>query len=177
MFGLARRAGAIVANSTRRMVFQPAPLQVTSLRLKSNVDSQIRKLADTEDGLEGADLLNFRALENSDSWLTRKVFSEIAGYDSIPDPKVMVAGLVACRRLNDYALAIRFIENIHHKAQGFDKNLWAYIQQEITPAMQELGISSLEEMGYEKPEKEVVDVFDMKYIIVIVLKEAGRFNL
>lgn len=38
--------------------------------------------------------------------------------DLIPDPKIINAAMHACRRLNDYALAVRFLEaikvNIHN---------------------------------------------------------------
>jgi hypothetical protein len=45
---------------------------------------------------------------------------------------------------------------------GKKKNvIWPYIMQEIGPTMEELGISTLKEMGYEEPELWLENVDDM----------------
>ncbi|RXG58140.1 cytochrome c oxidase subunit 5A, mitochondrial [Armadillidium vulgare] len=36
----------------------------------------------------------------------------LGGMDLVPEPKIVIAALKACRRLNDIALAIRFIEAV-----------------------------------------------------------------
>ncbi|CAB3401527.1 unnamed protein product [Caenorhabditis bovis] len=80
--------------------------------------------------------------------------TELHDYDVIPDPKVVEAGLRACRRVNDYALTIRFLEAIKIKC-GSQKNrdaIYGYIVKQIKPVLDELGISTPEELGYDKPE-------------------------
>ena len=34
------------------------------------------------------------------------------GHDLVPEPKIIIAALRACRRVNDYALAVRLLEAI-----------------------------------------------------------------
>lgn len=46
------------------------------------------------------------------------VLGELHNFDLIPDPKIIIAGLHACRRINDFALAIRFLEAIKFKCGG-----------------------------------------------------------
>jgi len=36
--------------------------------------------------------------------------NDLQGYDLVPEPKIVIAALKACRRVNDYALAVRFLE-------------------------------------------------------------------
>lgn len=57
----------------------------------------------------------------------------------------------ACRRINDYALAIRFLESVRIKSE-IDSSIYPYILQEISPTIQELGIDTPEGLGYDKPE-------------------------
>lgn len=63
----------------------------------------------------------------------------------------------ACRRINDYALAIRFLENVRVKSQ-IDNKIYPYILQEISPTLEELGIDTPEALGYDKPELALDDV-------------------
>lgn len=42
-----------------------------------------------------------------DSWEIRQGMNELLRMDLIPDPKIIVAALHACRRINDYALTTR----------------------------------------------------------------------
>ena len=37
----------------------------------------------------------------------------LQGEDLVPEPKIIIAALHACRRVSDYALAIRYLEAIH----------------------------------------------------------------
>uniref|UniRef100_A0A0K8RJ43 Cytochrome c oxidase subunit 5A, mitochondrial n=1 Tax=Ixodes ricinus TaxID=34613 RepID=A0A0K8RJ43_IXORI len=87
-----------------------------------------------------------------DSWEIRKAMNDLQGMDVVPEPKIVVAALKACRRLNDYALAVRFLEAIQHKCGAKVKEIYPYILQEVRPTLTELGISTPEEMGYDKPE-------------------------
>ncbi|KAL9697499.1 hypothetical protein quinque_000940 [Culex quinquefasciatus] len=67
----------------------------------------------------------------------------------IPDPNIMVAALKDCRRLNDYALAIRFLEGAKDRCGDQVSTIYPYLLQELRPKLCELGI---EELGYDKPE-------------------------
>lgn len=87
-----------------------------------------------------------------DGWMLRKRLTDIHRMDLIPEPKIVVAALKACRRLNDYALATRYLEALYVKCGNNQKEIWPYIMQEIKPTLDELGISTLEEIGYDKPE-------------------------
>lgn len=42
-----------------------------------------------------------------DGWEIRKGMNDLLRMDLIPDPKIIVAALHACRRVNDYALTTR----------------------------------------------------------------------
>lgn len=87
-----------------------------------------------------------------DGWMLRKRLTDIHRMDLIPEPKIIVAALRACRRVNDYALAIRYLEALYIKCGNNRKEIWPYLMGEIKPTMDELGISSIEEMKYDKPE-------------------------
>ena len=76
---------------------------------------------------------------------------DLAGMDLIPEPTIVVAALKACRRVNDYALCIRILEVVKFKCNP-NKDVWPYMMQEIRPTLDELGIATLDEMGYDKPE-------------------------
>lgn len=96
-----------------------------------------------------------------DSWEIRRAIQDFADFDCIPDPEIMKAVLRACRRLNDYALAIRFQELVKCKCGRKLKKWYPYILQEIRPTLDELGIETPEELGYDKPEKAVIDIDDI----------------
>ena len=45
-----------------------------------------------------------------DGWDVRFIFDKIAGHQNVPEPDVVIAGLKACRRVNDFALSMRWLE-------------------------------------------------------------------
>ncbi|KAH7963428.1 hypothetical protein HPB52_021155 [Rhipicephalus sanguineus] len=47
-----------------------------------------------------------------DGWEIRKAMNDLQGFDVVPEPKIVIAALKACRRTNDFALAVRFLEAI-----------------------------------------------------------------
>lgn len=96
-----------------------------------------------------------------DGWEIRKGMNDLHGMDLVPEPKIVSAALKACRRVNDFALAVRFLEAIKDKCGGHANTIYPYIIQEIRPTLTELGISTPEEMGYDKPELYLESVFDM----------------
>lgn len=94
-----------------------------------------------------------------DGWEIRKAMNDLAGMDLVPEPKIIIASLKACRRVNDFALAVRWLETIRDKGKS-DKNIYPYILQEIRPTLDELGISTPEELGYDKPELALKSIWD-----------------
>ncbi|GFO08460.1 cytochrome c oxidase subunit 5a, mitochondrial [Plakobranchus ocellatus] len=98
---------------------------------------------------------------NIDSWEIRKAMNDITGEDMVPEPKIIIAALKACRRLNDYSLAVRYLESVQWKCGNEKDKIWPYIHKEIKPTLDELGILTPEEMGYDKPELALQSVYDM----------------
>lgn len=83
------------------------------------------------------------------------------GHDLVPEPRIISACLHACRRVNDYALAVRFIETVKDKCGSKVHEVYPYIVQEIAPTLCELGVDTPEELGYDKPELFLESVFDV----------------
>ncbi|PIO22721.1 hypothetical protein AB205_0179270 [Aquarana catesbeiana] len=73
----------------------------------------------------------------------------LIGYDLVPEPKIIDAALRACRRLNDFASSVRILEAVKDKA-GPHKEIYPYVIQELRPTLDELGISTPEELGLDK---------------------------
>ncbi|XP_057662128.1 cytochrome c oxidase subunit 5A, mitochondrial-like [Diorhabda carinulata] len=99
--------------------------------------------------------------EDADGWDVRQAMNDLTGYDSVPEPRIIIAGLHACRRLNDYALAVRFLEMCKRKCGNHTKTIWPYIVQEVGATVAELGCDFPESLGYDKPELWWESVFDM----------------
>jgi len=95
-----------------------------------------------------------------DGWEVRKGMHDMFGMDLIPEPKIICEALRACRRLNDYALTVRYLESLQMKCR-VHKDIWPYIVQEIRPTLDELGVNLPAELGYDKPELALKSVFDM----------------
>jgi cytochrome c oxidase subunit 5a len=54
--------------------------------------------------------------------------NDLSGMDLVPEPRIVIAALNACRRLNDIALAIRFLETVKDKCGG-KAEIFPYILQ------------------------------------------------
>lgn len=96
-----------------------------------------------------------------DSWEIRRLIHDLVDHDAVPDPEIIKAVLKACRRLNDFALSIRFLEVVKSKCGERLKEFYPYIVQEIRPTLDELGTNLPEELGYDKPEFAIKDVDDI----------------
>lgn len=96
-----------------------------------------------------------------DHWEIRQVITKLTGMDLVPDPTIICAALRACRRLNDFALCVRILETVQDKCGPKRNEIYPYILQEIRPTLDELGISTPEELGYDKPELALQSVFDI----------------
>lgn len=81
-----------------------------------------------------------------DAWEMRHGLNELYGQDLVPEPKILIAMLHACRRLDDYPLTVRIFESVKSKAAG-SQEIYSYILQELKPTMEELGLSTPEELG------------------------------
>ncbi|KAM4795800.1 cytochrome c oxidase subunit 5A, mitochondrial-like [Rhinophrynus dorsalis] len=60
-----------------------------------------------------------------DAWELRKGMNTLIGYDLVPEPKIIDAALRACRRLNDFASAVRILEAVKDKS-GPHKEIYPY---------------------------------------------------
>ena len=96
-----------------------------------------------------------------DGWELRKAMNDLQGHDLVPEPKLVIAAMNACRRVNDYALAVRYLEAVKDKCGPKVKEIWPFMLKEIGPTLKDLGILTPEEMGYDKPELACKDVLDM----------------
>ncbi|XP_026319936.1 cytochrome c oxidase subunit 5A, mitochondrial [Hyposmocoma kahamanoa] len=96
-----------------------------------------------------------------DGWEIRKGMNDLCGMDLVPDPKIIKAAMYACRRVNDYALAVRFLEACKDKCGPKVNEIYPYLIQEVKPVLTELGIDTPEELGYDKPELALQSVFEM----------------
>lgn len=79
--------------------------------------------------------------------------------DLVPDPKIINAALRACRKVNDVALAIRWLEACKDKC-GDKTEIYSYIMKEIKPTLEELGVNTPEELGYDQPELALKTVYE-----------------
>lgn len=87
--------------------------------------------------------------------------NDLAGYDCVPEPRIIIAALHACRRLNDYALSVRFLEMVKDKCGPKLNDIYPYILQEVGPTVSELGCDFPESLGYDKPELYLQSPFDV----------------
>ncbi|VDN99993.1 unnamed protein product [Rodentolepis nana] len=94
-----------------------------------------------------------------DGWWLRHHLQKLHCEDIIPEPDIIRAIYRACRRLNDLALAIRYTETLRHKCD-IKPDLFPWLMQEVAPTMRELGIPTLEELGYDQPELYTLDYDD-----------------
>uniref|UniRef100_A0AC34GRJ5 Cytochrome c oxidase subunit 5A, mitochondrial n=1 Tax=Panagrolaimus sp. ES5 TaxID=591445 RepID=A0AC34GRJ5_9BILA len=139
------RASSVISRVAAQRSFA-----VSHSRLSSHEDIMEKWPADKFD----KHFIDYLNRPEIDGWEVRKALGELHDFDVIPDPKVVEAALRACRRVNDYALTLRFMEAIKIKC-GSAKNreqIFGYIVQQIKPTLTELGISIPEELGLNKPE-------------------------
>jgi len=97
-----------------------------------------------------------------DGWELRKGINDMQGFDNFPEPKIVIAALEACKRLNEPSLAVRYLEVLKWKAGKDAKVIYPWLIQEIRPTLEKLKISTPEELGFDKPELGLKSVFEMK---------------
>lgn len=103
--------------------------------------------------------MNYLSRPDIDGWEVRKAINDLSGEDLVPEPKIIIAALKACRRVNDFAIAVRFLEVIKDQCGGKVNEIYPYILQEIRPTLKELGINTPEELGFDKPELALPNIY------------------
>merc|ERR1712183_108867 len=87
-----------------------------------------------------------------DGWEVRKGMADLCAMDLVPEPIIVAAALRACRRVNDFSLTTRILEVVKIKCADKESEFWPYILQELKPTLDELGILTPEQLGYNQPE-------------------------
>ncbi|XP_048733917.2 cytochrome c oxidase subunit 5A, mitochondrial [Ostrea edulis] len=156
-----KRIGITAANAVKQQVKSGCPsAAVAGLRPYSDVTGPQPHTSLYPVVSEGT-WLQKNNYSQFDGWELRQLINYIAADDGVPEPEIIIEVLKGCRNQNDYALAIRFLEVVRLKGGKKKGVIWPYIMQEIGPTMEELGISTLKEMGYEEPELWLENVDDM----------------
>lgn len=157
-FALLGRLGCIAVRGGSATTIKRSALPlINSVNIRNRVNPANPGVAYPRAGVEETDeefdarWHNYFSKPDIDGWEIRKGINDMQGYDLVPEPKIMIAVLHACRRVNDHSLAVRYLEAVAVKA-NYNKKIMDYLMQEIRPTLNELGISSLEEMGYNEPE-------------------------
>jgi len=143
------------ATTVARSISYVRPLSVSS-RVNSGHDDIMEKWPPERFDKH---FIDYFSRPEIDGWEVRKALTELHNFDVIPDPKVIEAALRACRRVNDYGLTLRFLEAVKFKC-GSKKNretIYPWLIQQIKPTLDELGISTLEDLGLDKPELFIPD--------------------
>lgn len=81
-----------------------------------------------------------------DAWELRNGLNELYGKDLVPEPKILIAMLHACRRLDDFPMTVRVLEAVKAKSAG-NSEIYNYILKELKPTIEELSLSTPEELG------------------------------
>jgi len=144
-----RAVGRGLQSAVRSTAFSPS---VTAVRLSHHQE--------TDEEFD-ARYVAYLTRPNIDGWELRKAMNDLQGHDVVPEPKIVIAAMKACRKLNDYALAVRYLEAVKDKCGPHVKEIWPFMLKEIGPTLKELGILTPEEMGYDKPELACKDVYEM----------------
>ena len=112
--------------------------------------SNILPRLDESDELFDAKWVGFFNIPTLDEFELKQGFNDLLEmYDAVPEPEVFEAALRAAKRVNNFAIAVRIIEGINYKSGG-DKKIYNYIMEKLKPTLDELGISALEDLGYDK---------------------------
>jgi cytochrome c oxidase subunit 5a len=145
-----------------RVVGRHLQAAVTATAFKPSVVAARSSHHDHETDEEfDARYVSYLSRPNIDGWEVRKAMNDLQGHDCVPEPKIVIAAMKACRKINDYALAVRYLEAVKDKCGPKVKEIWPFMLTEIGPTLKELGILTPEEMGYNKPELACLDVYDM----------------
>lgn len=73
----------------------------------------------------------------------------LAGYDLVPEPQIIDVALQAYRQFNAFARAVCILEVVKDNA-GPHKKIYLDVIQELRPTLNELGMSTSEDLGLDK---------------------------
>jgi len=76
----------------------------------------------------------------------RRGLNDVFAYDLIPDYTIIEAALRATRRVNDFPTSVRIFEAIKDKATD-NEETYQYVVGQLRPVMDELDLSTPEELG------------------------------
>ncbi|KAL4227601.1 Cytochrome c oxidase subunit 5A [Mactra antiquata] len=145
--------GASVARATSRcQSLKPATVMSTSQAYNSGLP--------TETGDTSKDFIAQFSRPNVSGYDIRNLVQYMQGLDYVPESAVIDSMLRACRQVNDYALAIRILEAVRWKCGG-NTQLYQDLMNGVKATREELGVLTVEEMGYDQPELYLKDVDDM----------------
>jgi len=144
MFRIVLRASASIHNASRNCLKKQAAA-VTSVRYSHGGKQETDAEFDQR-------YVDYFSKKDIDGWEIRKGMNDLTAEDLIPEPKIIIAAMHACRRVNDHSLAVRYLESVQWKCGNAKDKIWPWLHQEIKPTLDELGISTPEDMGYDKPE-------------------------
>ncbi|XP_050502677.1 cytochrome c oxidase subunit 5A, mitochondrial-like [Diabrotica virgifera virgifera] len=148
------RNTALRAHSILRTALVAPKPNVSTMRLMSSHSTETDEQFDSR-------YENFFNRKDIDGWEIRRGINDLWGHDLVPEPKILIAALKACRRVNDFALAVRILEATKDKCGSKVNEIYPYIIQELRPTLTELGLNTPEELGYDKPELHLQSVFHM----------------
>ena len=133
----------------KSLVRNRADTAVADVKRHGMPSVMIPGLTETDESFDAKWIEFFNSPQLDEFELKQGVNDLYALYDAVPEPAVVAAALKAARRLNNFALAIRIIEAVKKKGGG-DMNIYNYIIENIRPTLDELGINTLEELGFDK---------------------------
>lgn len=154
---MASQIGRVVHLAFRNKLISPNRIAINAAQVRTRFFEANPGLAFPREGKEETDeefdqrYLKYFSRPDIDGWDIRKGINDMHMFDLVPEPKIMIEVLKACRRVNDHSLAVRYLEAVARKA-NHDKTIVDYLMKEIRPTLNELGISTPEELGYHEPE-------------------------
>ncbi|XP_045156831.1 cytochrome c oxidase subunit 5A, mitochondrial-like [Mercenaria mercenaria] len=157
---VASRVVAVAKTTSKTQLLKSLPV-VGVQRNCHTLDLPVRLPEEVKEGTNAEEsFLNLLKSDQLTGYDIRSVMNQIQGYDEIPSPDVLDALMHACRRVNDYALAVRILEAVSFKC-GKSDDTFSQLMQAIRPTLDKLGILTPEQMGYDKPELYLKSVFDI----------------
>ncbi|ODV86856.1 hypothetical protein CANARDRAFT_195270 [[Candida] arabinofermentans NRRL YB-2248] len=133
-----------------RLLAVPARTQALNNAPRLFALSNIRKYSDHhhEETFEEFSIRYEKEFDEAyDLFEVQRVLNNCFSYDLVPSPAVIERALRACRRVDDYATAVRVFEGLKHKVENVDQYK-AYLE-ELKEVREELGVDLKEELFAE----------------------------